>query len=132
MAYTLRIDEEATMFPVRKISSRPYDPYHHYFLFRKEQGMTAFRRIGLLRQIDNKFIICWIDDNDLEVIERVKDGDGFVPILKQLANDFEIIELDNDEYCYGECGHSVDFNKGAEMMYDIIEQLIDRVRYERR
>lgn len=123
MPQILRVEEETTLYPIRSMQHSHYDPYHDYYVIRKERNTFRGRNVGMLKRADNgEMYIAWLDDNSMSKVEH--DWSPVECVLHKLVTDFEIIEFDPDkDGCF--VGHSRNFDKCAEIRKEIIERLLD-------
>ena len=124
MPITLK-ETEDTLYPTKDVRKRRYDPYHTYFVIRKDlQGATGCT-VGILKDIKGKFYICYLDGYDVEEVELERVAKDI--FLTTLTKKFDVIELDNDEYSTSN-GRGCDFSKKMEMHFDIIRTLTNEVK----
>ena len=123
MPVVLRKEESSTLYPVKKMQNRHYDPYHDYFIIKRKRKDTDYKaEIGTILEIDNKgTFIYWLDSGHVQEITRHSTD---TCILNQLVDEYDIIEIDSDEYCGGFNGNSVDFKKHRELRKEVLEQLV--------
>ena len=122
MPKVLRQEEATTLYPIKKIVEwMPFDPYHDYYIIRKEFH-SAGSNAGLLKSIDNdsNLYIIWLDSVFTQTI-TAKDNIERQEKFKLLLEDFEIIELENEEYSGS---NNVDYNKGIKLRAEILQKLI--------
>lgn len=114
MPSILRLNEEKTLYPVRRMMNRHYDPYHCYFLIRKEKFESG-QNYGMLKDVSGFKFIAWLDSNSATKIQEDSYDHINSCVLHYLQEDFEIIEITNEE-------HPV-FEKG-DTIIDVLEKLI--------
>ena len=116
-------EETSTLYPVKKIAKwMPFDPYHDYYVIRKEVHYAG-SNVGLLKSIDDKtdnLYIIWLDSVFTQTI-KAKDNIERQEKFKLLLEDFEIIELENEEYSGS---NNVDYEKGIRLRAEILQKLI--------
>ena len=129
MPKVLRQEEAATLYPIKKIVEwMPFDPYHDYYVIRKEIQYGG-NNVGLLKSIHDKtnnLHIIWLDSSFTQTLE----ADGNVERarkFRRLLEDFEIIELENEEYSGN---NSTDYNKGIELRAEILQKLVNIMKEE--
>lgn len=115
MPYTLR-EQEKSEYPVRDVKVHTYDPYHTYFVMRKE-GHFLDCILGILKEIENDIYICWLDNSSTAVTKLQREN-----IFSELLKDYEIIEIDNDEY---HDHNGISFHKEVSIHLKTIEDLIN-------
>ena len=124
MPKVLRQEEANTLYPIKKINEwMPFDPYHDYYVIRKEIQYGG-SNIGLLKSIDDKtnnLYIIWLDSSFTQILEA-KDNVERQEKFKLLLEDFEIIELESEEYSGS---NSVDYNKGIKLRAEILQKLVN-------
>ena len=128
MPKVLRQEEAATLYPIKKIADWiPFDPYHDYYVIRKEVH-CAGSNAGLLKSTDNddNLYIIWLDSAFTQTI-KAKDNIERQEKFKLLLEDFEIIELENEEYSGSD---NVDYNKGIKLRAEILQKLINIMKGE--
>ena len=128
MPKVLRQEEATTLYPIKKIADwMPFDPYHDYYVIRKEIDIE--NNVGLLKSIDDKtsnLYIIWLDSVFTQTI-KAKDNIERQEKFKILLEDFEIIELENEEYSGS---NNVDYNKGIKLRAEILQKLINIMKEE--
>lgn len=124
MPKVLRKEEANTLYPIKKIVEwMPFDPYHDYYVIRKEIQYGG-NNIGLLKSFHDKtnnLYIIWLDSSFTQILE----AEGNVERarkFRRLLEDFEIIELENEEYSGS---NSIDYNKGIKLRAEILQKLIN-------
>ena len=128
MPKVLRQEEATTLYPIKRIADwMPFDPYHDYYVIRKEIDIE--NNVGLLKSIDDKtsnLYIIWLDSVFTQTI-KAKDNIERQEKFKILLEDFEIIELENEEYSGS---NNVDYNKGIKLRAEILQKLINIMKEE--
>ena len=124
MPKVLRQEEAATLYPIKKIAKwMSFDPYHDYYVIRKEMRYAGCN-IGLLKSIDDKIsnlYIIWLDSVFTQTFEA-KDTIERQEKFKLLLEDFEIIELENEEYSGS---NNVNYKEGIKLRAEILQKLVN-------
>ena len=128
MPKVLRQEEAATLYPIKRIADwMPFDPYHDYYIIRKEIDIE--NNVGLLKSIDDKtsnLYIIWLDSVFTQTI-KAKDSIERQEKFRMLLEDFEIIELENEEYSGS---NSIDYKEGIKLRAEILQKLINIMKEE--
>lgn len=131
MPKVLRQEEATTLYPIKKIAEwMPFDPYHDYYVIRKEVHYAG-SNVGLLKNIADKtsnfnLYIIWLDSAFTQTI-KAKDNIERQEKFKLLLEDFEIIELENEEYSGS---NNVNYNEGIKLRAEILQKLINVMKEE--
>ena len=106
MPSIIRLNEEKTLYPIQKMLNRHYDPYHCYFLIRKEKYEHG-QNYGMIKDVSGFKFISWLDSHTATKIQEDSYDHVNSCLLHYLQKDFEIIEIDNEEYEPFEEGNAI-------------------------